>query len=177
MAAHRTQHAVVAGLHRHVQVRTDLGRVRERIEQRVADVDHLDARQPHALDARDARDGDHQLAELEPLFGVAIVADADPGHHHLGLTVGDSLCGLTEDRARRPRASAAAHGRDDAVGAVAVTAILDLDEAARTGLTGGLAREHVVLEVGAAAELGGDPIGGPDQRRHAWVDVAELLAR
>ena len=27
----------------------------------------------------------HQLAELEPLLGVAVVADADPGHHHLGL--------------------------------------------------------------------------------------------
>ncbi len=30
-------------------------------------------------------DGDHQLAQLEAVLGVAVVADADPGHHHLRL--------------------------------------------------------------------------------------------
>ena len=43
---------VVAGLHRDVQVGADLRLGRERREQRVLDVDHLDARQPDALDAR-----------------------------------------------------------------------------------------------------------------------------
>ena len=130
VAAHRLEHRVVAGLHRDVQVRAHLGLGGERLEQRVLDVDHLDARQPHPLDARHLRHRHHQLAELEPVLGIAVVADADPGHHHLGLALRDPPAGLVEDGARRARAGAAPDGGDDAVGAVAVAAVLDLDEAA-----------------------------------------------
>ena len=43
VAAHRGQHRVVAGLHRDVQVRAHLRLARQRLEQRVLDVNHLDA--------------------------------------------------------------------------------------------------------------------------------------
>ena len=48
--------------------------------QRVLDVDDLDARQPHPLHAGHPGHLHHQLAELEPALGIAVVADADPGH-------------------------------------------------------------------------------------------------
>ena len=48
-APHRPQHAVVARLHRHVQVARH-ARVRHRVEERVRHVVHLDRREPHPLD-------------------------------------------------------------------------------------------------------------------------------
>ena len=55
--------------------------------------------EPDPLDPGHPRDLHHQLAELEPALGVAVVADADPGHHHLRLAVGDAPAHLVEHRA------------------------------------------------------------------------------
>src|SRR5581483_5636948 len=94
---------------------------------------------------------------------------ADPGHHELGLTGGDAPADLVEDSLSGARAGAPADGRDDAVGAVALAAVLDLHEPACTwadfvGLTRirwsefswAFARQYIVLKVGAGAELSGD---------------------
>ena len=56
-----------------------------------------------------ARDRDHQLAELEPPLGVAVVADADPRHHHLRLALRDAPTHLVA-APRSPAASARARG-------------------------------------------------------------------
>jgi len=106
MAAHVTQDRIVAGLHRHVQVRAHLRLVSQRPQQRVLDVDHLDARQPHPLHARHPRDFATSVAKLESALGIAVVTDADPGHHHLRLAVGDA--------ARYPSSRIAVTGRERA---------------------------------------------------------------
>ncbi len=100
VAPHRGQHGVVPGLERHVQVRADARLLRERVQQRVAHVDHLDRRQAHALDALDGRDLAHQVAQLEPALRVAVVAHRDPGHHHLRLALRHAAAHLPQHGAR-----------------------------------------------------------------------------
>ena len=166
MAAHVTQHGVVAGLHRHVQVRAHLRLVDQRAQQRVLDVDHLDARQTYPLHARYARHLAHQVAELEPPLGIAVVADADAGHHHLRLAVRDAAAHLVQDRCDWPRARRATHGRDDAVRAMAVTAVLNLDEPARAAGGAGAARLPVPLPMPVPAPL-------PARQRTSWSVSAQ----
>ena len=129
----------------------------QRAEQRVLDVDDLDAREPDPLHTRDPGHLHHQLAELEAAVGVAVVADADAGHDHLRLPLDDAAAHLLEHRPGRARAGRAPDGRDDAVRAVAVAAVLDLDEATRArGGRRALAGQQIVLEVGAGADGPGD---------------------
>src|SRR5205085_11354611 len=115
------------------------------------DVHHLDAGEPHSLHPGDPSNLGHQLAELEAVLRIAVVADTDPGHHHLGLILCDATARFFQDRARGTRACGTADGRDDAVRAMAVTAVLDLDEAARPRhrLVCRLKGQHCVLDVGA----------------------------
>ena len=70
-ASHRAQHAVVAGLQRHVQVARDRRRFAERRHEVVVDVVDLDRREPQALEARGLAD----LAD-EPRQRVAGLAVA-----------------------------------------------------------------------------------------------------
>ena len=117
--------------------------------------------------------------------------------HHLGLAVLDPPADLVEDRSRRARARGAAHGGDDAVGAVAVAAVLDLDEPAgsvrlrqRRGAAGRspssrrspspnhppvhgrrAASRDVVLEIGARAQA------RRHRRRHLLGGSHERLTR
>ena len=158
VAAHRRQHPVVARLQRHVQVRAHLRLARQRLQDRVAHVDHLDRGDPHPLHPGDPGRAHQQLAEVEAGGGVAVVADADPRHHDLALVLLHAAAHLVEDRRGRARAGAPAHGRDDAVGAVAVTPVLDLHESPRAGPRPGVVRcprgapeRDLVLEVDARA--------------------------
>ena len=115
--------------------------------------------------------------ELETLLRIAVVADADPGHHHLRLPRGDPPPRLSQDRAGGPRAGGAADGRDDAVRAVAVTAVLDLDETpgAHAGLEPARGK-RIALEVRTchARELARDIVGSADKRLHTGVEIGEL---
>ena len=108
----------------------------------------------------------HQLAELEPLFRIAIVADADSGHAPSRADPPRRAGGPRRARRGRARAGGAPDGGDDAVGAVAVAAVLDLDEpAGPIGRRRGCgatrrcpgpgrraASRDVVLQVGARAQ-------------------------
>ena len=95
-------------------------------------MDHLDRGDAHTLDARDLRGREGQLAEVETALRVSVVADADTRHHHLTLILRDALLDLVQYGRGRARTGAATHGRDDAVGTVAVAAVLHLYKAART---------------------------------------------
>ena len=68
-ARHRLQHAVVARLERHVQVRPDDGRLAQRRDELVVDVVDLDRREAQALDALDRAGGANQAARLSPRRG------------------------------------------------------------------------------------------------------------
>ena len=156
-------------------------------------MDHLDRGDPHPLDAGHAGRLHQQLAEVEPLLRIAVVADADPRHHDLALVLGDAAAYLVEDRRGGPRACAAAHGRDDAVGAVAVAAVLHLHESTRAAFpptspwrrARGAAERDLVLEVDARARVvvrcpvrgrdpDGDVLGGAGEGPDPGVDLREL---
>ena len=155
-------------------------------------MDHLDRGDPHALHPGHPRRAHQQFPEVEAGGGVAVVADADPRHHDLALVLLHAAAHLVEDRRGRPRAGAPPHGRDDAVGAVAVTAVLDLHEPPRAGprpgvlrRPGGAPERDLVLEVDARAALSvarparrrhphGDLLGGAGEGLHAGVDLLEL---
>ena len=100
------QHVVVAGLHRDVQVGQTFGSVASASSSESLTWITSTLREADALHAGDPGHLEHQLAELEPPLGVAVVADADPGHHHLGLALGDAAAHLVQDRAGRTRAGA-----------------------------------------------------------------------
>ena len=54
----------------------------------------------------DRRDRAHQVAELEAALGIAVAADRDPGHHHLGLALLDAAARPPQHGARGARAGA-----------------------------------------------------------------------
>src|SRR5262249_470649 len=138
-----------------------------------------------ALDAAPPRGAREEIAEIESLLGVAIVADADAGDNHLRLAAGHALLHLLEHRGGRARAGTAANGGDDAVGALAVAAVLYLHESAGAGAGPlirargpGLGSEDVVLDVSAGAQRAchrlGDVVGGAAEGPHGRIDRREL---
>ena len=137
-----------------MQVRAHLRLLPQRLDQRVAYVDHLHRGEPHPLHALDLGGLHHQLAELPPILRIAVVAHADPRHHHLRLARAHARPHLLQHGGGRARARRPAHGGDDAVGAVAVAAVLHLHEAARAcgGRAGLQARDPRVVAVKRARQ-------------------------
>ena len=94
-------------------------------------VEHVGVKAAQA-DALDARDGRRVLDQFgQPGAGVAAVArQADGGQHDLPVTGPGQPLQLVQDARLAAAAHRAARTRDDAIGALAVAAILHLDESA-----------------------------------------------
>ena len=92
-ARHRLQHAVVARLERHVQVRPDDRRLAQRGDELVVDVVDLDRGEPQPLDAVDRTGGADQPRERKPGRAVAEAAEVDAGEDDLAVTLARRACG------------------------------------------------------------------------------------
>ena len=162
--AHARQHAVVARLQRHVEMRADRRRRGHPPHQRLAhlvriDRGQADAREPALLDQRvDQPDEIERRVEI-----VSPAAEMDAGEDHLAEAARGEGVELGENRARRQAPAAPAGERHDAERAEQVAAFLDLQEGARLaveragteGLDPGLAPAAVHLHPLQARRLGG----------------------
>ena len=139
-AAHAAEHAVIARLERQVEMGQRARRaVDPGQEQVVVQVLGLDGAEADPLHGRLGQDPPDQAGQGQGapdvraagarLGPAAIVgADVDPGQHDLPVAGGQCPPHVGQHDAGRERPLVAAGARDDAVGAVERTAVLDLDE-------------------------------------------------
>ena len=127
-ARHRAEHAVVARLERHVQVRAYDRRLAERGDELVVDVVDLDRGEPEPLDALDRARSTDQRRERVAGGTVAKAAEVDACEDDLAMTLCDALADLAEHRVGAAAPRGAADERDHAERARERAAVLDLDE-------------------------------------------------
>ena len=142
-AAHPSEHAVVAGLERQVEVRHRPRRaVGPDAEQLVVDVLRLDRREAHPLDRRLVEDPPDEAGKRQGRSGVgaaeaalrpaAVVRpDVDPGQDDLAMARAERASDVEQHGLRGEAPLRAARRRDDAVGAEERAAVLDLHERPR----------------------------------------------
>ena len=128
---HCTQHAVVAGLQRDVQVRTRHRRLAERGYELVGQVVDLDRREPESLDAGDPAGLTEEEREPVARLAVAEAAEIHAREDDLAVALPDPATNLGEHGLRSPAACPTTHERDHTEGAREGAAVLDLDERAR----------------------------------------------
>ena len=129
-AAHRAEHAVVAGLERHVQVPADGRRLAQRGDELVVDVVDLDRGEAQPLEPRRRARLAHEARQAVAGRAVAVAAEVDPGEHDLAVALLDAAPDLGEHGVGAAAARGAAHERDHAEGAREAAAVLHLDERA-----------------------------------------------
>ena len=171
-------------LQRQVDVLADLGRLRDRRDDVVGEVDRVGRREAHALDAVDPRDRAQQLGEPDVLAAVRVHGLAE--QLHLPVAGVGQRAHLAQDLARRRAALAPARERHHAERAELVAAALDRDvpdhaarHRARRGraVVGLLAIEpRVGHRAARRAPRRRDRAAGGSRRGRSPVDVGRALA-
>src|SRR3954451_11945033 len=111
-AAHCTQHAVVAGLERDVQVLADRPCLAQRRHERGAHVLDLDRAQPEPLEPLRLTRGAHEARQVVAGSAIAEAAEVDAGENDLAVALGDAPFDLCQHRIGAPAPRRAADERD-----------------------------------------------------------------
>jgi len=124
-------------------------RVRKGLEEIGVEVPRLEGGQPQSLDIGFGEDPfDQMLQTVSIAEVVAVRPEVDTAQHDLPVTESLELMDLAQHRAVRYASARTAGNGDDAIGAVIVAAVLDLEEGARPGRVARL-EKHLRVGVGA----------------------------
>src|SRR5262249_9208400 len=125
---HRTQHAVVARLQRHMEVPGDGGRLTKRTRELVVDVVDLDRGQPETPEPAHRSGLPDEPPHPVAARAVGEAAEVDAREHDLAMSLFDALADLSQDRGRAAAARGSADERDHAELAREAAAVLNADE-------------------------------------------------
>ncbi len=149
-APHRTEHAVVAGLERDVQVRAHGRCVAQGVDERVVHVVDLDRREAEPLEPGCRAGLAHEPRQVVAGRPVAVAAEVDAGEHDLAMPLIHAAGDLGEYRVRTAAARRAADERDHAEVAREAATVLHLDERAHP------VEARVRLDATDRADVAGD---------------------
>ena len=163
-AAHPGQHAVVAALHRKVEIAAERSAFRHAFEEAVLDGGGLDRGDPDPLHPRNLLEPVRNVGERPSPAPVA--PDVDPGEHELPVAGLGQFLRLADQVVEAPAALPAARVGNDAERAEEVAAVLHLQVGAG----------RVVAPGGGNLELvPGDPGGVQDDRLREFPGPVQIV--